>query len=155
MIEQAIEMLKEQQSKVKERSAPWMVAEQLKDICRREPESAELLAKDLENPQMGIVQAEKKIKSFADGHKTGGFSCVTPLEAEEILEKLLAEDACFSLRQLAVNGRDLLALGLSGPAVGRTLDALLDAVVNGELPNEPAALLDAARRLADAGGPGK
>ena len=76
-------------------------------------------------------------------------------KAEEILEKLLAEDACFSLRQLAVNGRDLLALGLSGPAVGRTLDALLDAVVNGELPNEPAALLDAARRLADAGGPGK
>ena len=85
MIEQAIEMLNEQQSKVKERSAPWMVAEQLKDICLREPWSAELLAKDLENPQMGIVQAEKKIKAFADGHKTGGFSCVTPLEAEEML----------------------------------------------------------------------
>ena len=87
MIEQAIEMLNEQQSKVKERSAPWMVAEQLKDICRREPWSAELLAKDLENHQMGIVQAEKKIKAFADDHKTGGFSCVTPLEAEEILRE--------------------------------------------------------------------
>lgn len=87
MIEQALEMLNEQQSKVKERSAPWMVAEQLKDICRKEPWSAELLAKDLENPQMGIVQAEKKIKAFADDHKTGGFSCVTPLEAEEILRE--------------------------------------------------------------------
>ena len=50
MIDRAIKLLNEQQSKVKERSAPWMVAEQLKDICRREPESAELLAKDLENP---------------------------------------------------------------------------------------------------------
>ena len=87
MIERAIAILNEQQRGVKERSAPWMVAEQLKDICRREPESADLLANDLENPQMGIVQAEKKIKAFADEHKAGGFSCVTPLEAEEILRE--------------------------------------------------------------------
>ena len=49
MTERAIELLEEQQRKVKERSAPWMVAEQLKDICRREPHSAEILAQDLEN----------------------------------------------------------------------------------------------------------
>lgn len=87
MIEQAIALLELQQSKVKERSAPWMVAEQLKDICRLEPESAELIAQDLENPEMGIVQAEKKIKAFADAHKTGSFSCVTPSEAEGILRE--------------------------------------------------------------------
>ena len=68
MTHRAIELLNEQQRNVKERSAPWMVAEQLKDLCRREPESAELLAKDLENPSMGIVQAEKRIKAFADAH---------------------------------------------------------------------------------------
>lgn len=87
MIERAIALLNEQQSKVKERSAPWMVAEQLKDICRQEPDSAELIAQDLENPEMGIVQAEKKIKAFADAHKTGSFSCVTPSEAESILRE--------------------------------------------------------------------
>ena len=87
MTHRAIELLNEQQRNVKERSAPWMVAEQLKDLCRREPESAELLAKDLENPSMGIVQAEKRIKAFADAHKTGSFSCVTPCEAEEILRE--------------------------------------------------------------------
>lgn len=87
MINRAIELLNEQQGKVKERSAPWMVAEQLKDICRREPESTELLAKDLENPSMGIVQAEKKIKAFADSHKVGSFSSVSPWEAEEILRE--------------------------------------------------------------------
>lgn len=68
-------------------------------------------------------------------------------KAEEILERLLAEDACFSLRQLAVNGRDLMELGLAGPAVGRMLDTLLDAVVNGELPNEPAVLLNRVRQM--------
>ena len=65
--------------------------------------------------------------------------------AEAILDQLLAEGACVSLGQLAVNGRDLLAMGLSGPAVGRALRALLDAVLEERLPNERAALLAAAR----------
>ena len=62
--------------------------------------------------------------------------------AEEILDRLLAEDACFSLKQLAVNGNDLTALGLRGPAVGRALETLLSKVVDGELPNQRAALLE-------------
>ena len=61
--------------------------------------------------------------------------------AETIMEELLAENACVSLKQLSVNGRDLMELGLSGPTVGRTLAALLDQVVDGELPNERTALL--------------
>lgn len=87
MIERAIAMLEGQQAKVKARSPQWMVAEQLKDICRREPQSAELIAQDLENPAMSITEAEKKIKAFADGHKTGSFSCVTPVEADRILRE--------------------------------------------------------------------
>lgn len=83
----AVQKLREQQSKVKERSATWMVAEQLMDICRREPLSAELIAQDLESPEMGIVQAEQKIKAFADAHKTGNYFCVSPVEAEGILRK--------------------------------------------------------------------
>lgn len=62
-------------------------------------------------------------------------------KGEAILDRLLAEDACFSLRQLAVNGNDLLALGLRGPAVGQALETLLNRVVDGELPNERVALL--------------
>ncbi len=34
----AIAALGAQQAKVKDRSPQWMVAEQLKDICRRNPE---------------------------------------------------------------------------------------------------------------------
>ena len=61
------------------------------------------------------------------------------------LDAILREDACFSLRQLAVNGRDLLALGFRGPAIGTALDHLLNEVVEGRLPNEREALLQAVR----------
>ncbi len=85
--DRAVALLEEQQSKVTARSPQWMVAEQLKDICRHEPQSAELIAQDLENAAMSIAEAEKKIKAFADNHKTGNFSCVAPSEAERILRE--------------------------------------------------------------------
>ena len=59
---------------------------------------------------------------------------------------LLEREEVFSLKDLALNGNDLLALGYPrGPELGRTLNALLEAVLNGELPNERDALLAAAR----------
>ena len=90
MTETAIRMLKEQQAKVPEGTAAWMAAEQLMDICRAEPYSAELIAQDLENKSMSITEAEKKIKARADEKhkKNGGWSvCVTPKEAEAILRE--------------------------------------------------------------------
>ena len=59
------------------------------------------------------------------------------------LDALLAEQPCFTLKDLAVNGRDLLAAGLKGKAVGEALQLLLEAVMDGKIPNEKAALLDA------------
>ena len=57
-------------------------------------------------------------------------------------EELLARGACFSLKDLAVNGRDVLAAGTApGPEVGRVLDGLLERVISGETPNERSALL--------------
>ena len=85
--EQAIQAIEAQQAKVKERSPQWMVGEQLKDICRREPRSAELIAQDLQVKEMSITEAEKKIKAFADTHKTGSFACVTPVESDRILRE--------------------------------------------------------------------
>lgn len=62
-------------------------------------------------------------------------------KAEQILQEILAVDACFSLKQLAINGNDLLTLGLQGKAVGDTLQFLLEQVMDGKLPNEKDALL--------------
>ncbi len=58
------------------------------------------------------------------------------------LDALLAEKPCFTLKDLAVNGNDLQALGLKGPAVGDALKQLLEAVMDGKVPNEKAQLND-------------
>ena len=52
------------------------------------------------------------------------------------LDALLAEQPCFTLKDLAVNGRDLTAAGLKGKAVGEALQSLLEAVMDGKVPNE-------------------
>ena len=60
--------------------------------------------------------------------------------------RLQAENACCRVGQLAVNGRDLMALGLPpGPGLRRALEALLEAVITGQLPNERKALLAAVK----------
>ena len=69
-----------------------------------------------------------------------------PMPYEQIgqmLEDILAEEACLSLKDLAVNGRDLMALGYTGPAIGKALQSLLEQVLDEQLPNEKAALLQA------------
>ena len=45
---------------------------------------------------------------------------------------MLRQNACLSLRQLAVNGHDMQALGLGGAAIGEMLRYLLDAVLDDE-----------------------
>lgn len=77
----------EAQQKGKEGTAPWMVGEQLKDICRREPLAAELVEKDLDIKEMSLVEAEKKIKAYADSHKKGSCAVVPPNVAEKIIRK--------------------------------------------------------------------
>lgn len=65
--------------------------------------------------------------------------------AQELLEQALAEQACFSLKDLAVKGDDLLALGVpEGKQVGAVLNALLGEVLDGETPNRREALLERA-----------
>ena len=65
-------------------------------------------------------------------------------EIRRILEEIEAEDACLSLKDLAVNGHDLMAAGFTGPAIGKILNRLLALVLDEQLPNEKNALLQAA-----------
>ena len=60
----------------------------------------------------------------------------------ELLEEIRQENACLSLKDLAVNGHDLMALGLSGKEIGRCLNGLLEQVLDENLPNEKEALLN-------------
>ena len=64
-------------------------------------------------------------------------------ERLDALDALLAEQPCFTLKDLAVNGRDLQAEGLRGKEIGETLQRLLEAVMDGTLENTRDVLLQA------------
>lgn len=68
-------------------------------------------------------------------------------KAKALADEIIAQGQCYTLRDLALSGRDLLDAGLPpGPEVGRILRKLLEAVMDGEAPNERQALLQAALR---------
>ena len=57
-------------------------------------------------------------------------------------EDILSQQQCFDLKNLAVNGADLLALGMHpGKDMGKALNWLLDEVISERVPNERQALL--------------
>ncbi len=62
-----------------------------------------------------------------------------------VLEAVLADDVCYSVKDMAVNGRDLMALGAKGKAVGECLSHLLSLLIAETLPNEREAMLAAAK----------
>ena len=67
-------------------------------------------------------------------------------EIFSMFEEILAENACLSLKDLAVNGHDLMALGYQGKALGACLNRLLALVVQEQLPNDRQVLLDFATK---------
>lgn len=67
--------------------------------------------------------------------------------AGEILDRLVTKGACVRIDQLAVRGGDLAEMGLAGAQIGRTLRALLDAVLDGVVPNTREALMQYARNM--------
>jgi tRNA nucleotidyltransferase (CCA-adding enzyme) len=63
--------------------------------------------------------------------------------AAETARKIIADRECFSLKQLAVNGNDIKALGYEGAAIGEKLELLLGLVIDGECENSKDALISA------------
>ncbi|MCH5321553.1 MAG: CCA tRNA nucleotidyltransferase [Eubacterium sp.] len=51
------------------------------------------------------------------------------------LDSVIAEGEPFTVKDLAVNGNDMMSLGLQGKQIGSALNLLLDKVINNELPN--------------------
>lgn len=84
-------------------------------------------------------------KGDAVGQNTQPWDVGTLCGTEKLLNEVLRQDSCLSLRQLAVNGRDMQALGLSGAAIGEMLRRLLDAVLDEPEKNDRETLLRLAR----------
>ena len=71
-------------------------------------------------------------------------------EIESLIDEVLQEDECFSLKDLAVNGKDLIGVGYkAGKELGNTLNKLLQLVIDGDCPNEKEKLLQEAKKFMD------
>lgn len=68
-----------------------------------------------------------------------------------IAADIRAENACLHLCDLAVDGRDLIALGYRGRQIGNILQALLTAVLEERVENERSALLSLTERISKNG----
>jgi len=97
-----------------------------------------------ENAQLllQLQEADTGSKGTGKEDELGYFPQIRSLMAE-----IEAENACLSLKDLAVNGHDLMALGYSGREIGQALNTLLEQVLDDRLPNEKEALLKSALHL--------
>ena len=131
--------------------APTVLREQVvlligKHMTRLEPEK-KTLRRQLGRLGWETVEALLALQKADMGSKGTG----NPEEMEifpeirKALEEIRAENACLTLKDLAVNGYDLQTLGLTGRAIGQCLNTLLEKVLEEELPNEREALLQFAR----------
>jgi tRNA nucleotidyltransferase (CCA-adding enzyme) len=71
-------------------------------------------------------------------------------ELKEILfltDKIIEQRQCFLLKDLAVNGSDLIGIGITGVKIGVVLNRLLDMVIDEKLENDKEALLETAKNL--------
>ena len=105
------------------------------------PDTAIRIRKLLGRYDLHTVQRLAALGAAMEPERAADFAVQAELAAQ-----LDADGVCCRVSQLAVNGRDLMAAGIpAGPGLRRTLEALLDAVVRGQLPNERQRLLDAVR----------
>ena len=88
-----------------------------------------------------LQRADNLAQSEKFRFRQKNFDCL-----EKTAEKILEQNDCFSLKKLAVNGNDMLSLGLCGKEIGAMLDFLVEQVIEGKTANEKPLLLEAAKR---------
>ena len=76
-MQQAFDIIRQQQAKLPEYSPAVMVGHQLMDLLKMQPEAAGFVLHDLQGKGMGIADCEQRIKAWADEHKKSG-SCALP-----------------------------------------------------------------------------
>lgn len=101
------------------------------------------LGEDAVRQLLLVKAADCRAQAPEEGGRTALVGALSAL-----VDQVVAEGDCFTLRDLAVDGHDLQQAGwLPGRALGETLHALLDAVMEGRCPNDRDALLRLAAGL--------
>lgn len=63
-------------------------------------------------------------------------------ETIRIINEIISENECFSVKDLKINGNDLISLGFKGKEIGEKLNLCLDAVIDGKTKNEYRELIE-------------
>ena len=91
---------------------------------------------------LSLQQADNSNKGTAKSEENEKY-----VQILDVLEEIRSEDGCLSLKDLAVNGNDLVKIGFSGRTIGTMLNWLLDQVMEETLPNDREILLAWAQRV--------
>ena len=138
-----------------------LIAERVLDRLRFDNASRAQIVKLVRYHDMPIMANRKSMKRLLSKHGTGTTKQLLVLhradtlgqspickhrlktfnDASMIVDELLQEENCFSLKDLVINGHDMIALGIKGPEIGKVLRMCLDAVLDEQVPNERGALL--------------
>ena len=86
--------------------------------------------KRADNKAQAIIRTQEKLDMLSD--------------IEIILNEIIEQQQCFSLKDLAVNGRDLIDIGIpEGKQIGTILNHLMDMVIDESIENDKTTLLNA------------
>ena len=132
--------------------APNQLREQVVDLVqlhmtRIEPEKKAVrrwlsrLGEDTMHQLLALQEADMSCKGTGIPGETRQFA-----QIRSLMQQVLQENACLQLKDLAVDGYDLMMLGLSGREVGQMLQYLLEQVMEETLINDKEALLTAAKQ---------
>lgn len=83
-----------------------------------------------------LREADRKDHVYPEGET---FASIEKIKA--VKEEIIAEQECFSLKDLAVNGYDMMTLGCEGIEIGDALNFLLEAVINEKVENKKETLV--------------
>ncbi len=61
---------------------------------------------------------------------------------EKMAKEIIESEECFSLKELKIDGNDLIREGFTGKEIGTALSAALEAVIDGRVPNERDSLIE-------------
>ena len=70
-------------------------------------------------------------------------------DAVRLIREAEDENVCLTVKDLAVNGHDMIAIGLEGAEIGRALSAMLEAVIDERVANERKELMKFAERCCE------
>ncbi len=68
--------------------------------------------------------------------------------AEHLLDKIIKNNICYSHKKMKINGSDLIKLDYAqGPNIGKTLNIILNKIINGDLQNNRLDLIKFAKQI--------